>query len=293
MVDCIIVGASMAGVSAALTLQANGKTFLLFGAKSVSPKVEKAEVIHNYVGLPDVSGKDFQRAVQTQLALANIDVLEERVTGVYSMKEKFVVTTSENRTYESKSVVLACGVETVKAVDGEETFAGRGVSYCATCDGFLYRGKKVAVLCTSKALEGEVSHLAHFAEKVYLFALYKDMAISQENVEIIRRMPTKVNGGLRVETVSYKDGGEEKTLSVDGVFIVKESLSPSALVGGLETENGHVKVARDCSTNLTGLFAAGDVTGRPYQYAKAVGEGNVAAHSVCAYLDGVRSERKE
>ena len=285
MVDCIIVGASVAGVSAALTLQSNGKTFMLFGSKNISKKVETAEVIHNYVGLPDVTGKQFQQAIQTQLALANIAVTEERVTGVYAMKGKFTVTTAENRTYESKTVVLACGVETVKAVDGEERFSGRGVSYCATCDGFLYRGKRVAALCTSKALEGEVSHLAHFAEKVYLFALYKDVAIEQENVEIIRRMPTRLDGGLRVETVVYKDGAEEKMLAVDGVFIIKQSLSPSTLVGGLETENGHVKANKDSSTNLAGLFAAGDVTGRPYQYAKAAGEGNVAAHSVCAYLE--------
>ena len=290
MTDCIIVGASVAGVSAALTLQANGKTFLLFGAKSVSKKVEKAEIIHNYVGLPDVSGKEFQRAIQAQLALAEIDVLEERVTGVYAMKEKFVVTTANNQTYEARTVILACGVETVKAVDGEETFVGRGVSYCATCDGFLYRGKKVAAMCTSKALEGEVSHLAHFAEKVYLFALYKDVALGQENVEVIRRMPVRIEGGQRVEAIVYKEDGEEKTLAVDGAFFIKESVSPSALVGGLETENGHVKTEKNAATNLKGLFAAGDVTGRPYQYAKAVGEGNVAAHSICEYLAKLTKE---
>ena len=85
---------------------------------------------------------------------------------------------------------------------------------------------------------------------------------------------------MRAETLLYKDG----EIAVDGIFMLKSSISPSALVAGLESVDGHVNVSRDCSTNLKGLFAAGDCTGRPYQYAKAVGEGNVAAHSAVKYL---------
>ena len=94
-------------------------------------------------------------------------------------------------------------------------------------------------------------------------------------------MPTKIIGNKRVEKICY--GNEE--IEVDGVFILKESLPPETLVAGLKTENGHVKINRNTETNLSGLFAVGDITGRPYQYAKAVGEGNVAAHAVTEYLN--------
>ena len=163
---------------------------------------------------------------------------------------------------------------------GELEFLGRGVSYCATCDGSLYKDKTIAVVCTSSEHEHEIEYLAKLAKKVYLFPLYKDSHISFENTESILSVPKKIVGGMRAERLIYSDG----ELSVDGVFMLKASISPSALVMGLETVDGHVNVLRDCSTNLSGLFAAGDCTGRPYQYAKAVGEGNVAAHSAVKYL---------
>ncbi len=281
MVDCIIIGSGPAGISAALTLQAHRKSFLIFGSKELSEKVEKAEKIHNYPGLADVSGQDFLAALKTQLAMAKIDIIEEKVAGVYALKDKFTVMTQENKTYESKGVILACGVESVKQIEGEEEFLGRGVSYCATCDGFLYKNKTIAVVCTSKRLEHEIAYLADFAEKVYLMPMYKEVEIARDNIQIIKKMPKAIIGARRVETLVF--AGEEN-LAVDGVFMLRESISPAVLVGGLQTENGHVVVARDMSTNLKGCYAAGDCTGRPYQYAKAVGEGNIAAHALSEFL---------
>ena len=285
MVDCIIIGSGVAGISAALTLQANRKSFLLFGSKALSEKIEKAEKIHNYPGLSDVSGKEFVCALQAQLKAAEIELIEEKVAGVYALKEGFAVLTQNGKQHESRAVILACGVESVKLIDGEEAFSGRGVSYCATCDGFLYKGKTIAVVCTTKRLEHEIGYLADFAEKVYLIPMYKGVEIERENVEIIKKMPIKIDGEKRVEKLffSQKEGGMY-ALNIDGVFMLRESVSPAVLVGGLQTKNGHVAVGRDMSTNIKGLYAAGDCTGRPYQYAKAVGEGNVAAHSVSEYL---------
>jgi len=285
MVDCIIIGSGVAGISAALTLQANKKSFLLFGSPALSEKIEKAESIRNYPGFLGGSGKAFVKDLQTQLAEQNIEVKNEKVGGVYALKDKFVLSTQEGNTYESRSVILACGVESTKQIEGEDTFVGRGVSYCATCDGFLYKGKRIAVICTSKRLEHEISHLAGFAEKVYLIPLYKEVEIGCENVEVLRKMPVKIEGEKRVEKILFKtkEGGMD-ALNVDGVFMLKESYPPTHLVGGLLCEGGHVVVDRSMATNLKGLYAAGDCTGRPYQYAKAVGEGNVAAHSVSEYL---------
>ena len=287
MTDCIIVGSGIAGISAALTLQANGKTFQIFGSNALSDKIAKAELIHNYPGLSNINGKAFVTALQDQLKEGNIVITQEKVSGVYALKDKFTILTQEGNTYESKTVILASGVESVKQIDGEEAFLGRGVSYCATCDGFLYKDKTIAVVCTSKALEHEISYLANIAKKVYLTPLYKDIQIEQNNVVLIRKMPQKIDGGLRVNKLIFAAPPAEDIpaeLPVDGVFMLRESIAPAVLVGGLQTENGHVTVTRAMETNLKGCFAAGDCTGRPYQYAKAAGEGNVAAHSVSEYL---------
>ena len=278
MLDCIIVGSGIAGISAALTLKANGKNFMLLGSPDLSVKISRAECIRNYPGLSSVTGREFTRALKKQLAEAEISVTDERVSGVYAMGGKFAVPTQSGVSFESKTVILATGVESVKRLDGEEEFLGRGVSYCATCDGFLYKGKTIGVLSTSKRFEHEVEYLAKLAGKVYLMPMYKDVGDFSENVEKIIKMPLAVKGEKKVNRLVFKDG----ELPVDGVFLLKESISPAVLVGGLEMSEGHVAVARDMSTNLKGCFAAGDCTGRPYQYAKAAGEGNIAAHSVSA-----------
>ena len=149
VLDCIIVGSGMAGISAALTLQANKKSFLIFGSAELSDKISKAEKIHNYPGFSDVSGKELVSALKSQLLDANIAVVEEKVTGVYALKEKFTLLTDTGKQYEARTVILATGVESIRLIEGEEAFSGRGVSYCATCDGFLYKGKTIAVVCTS------------------------------------------------------------------------------------------------------------------------------------------------
>ena len=284
MIDCIIVGSGVAAISAALTLQSNRKSVMIFGTGTLSDKISKAEKIHNYPGLADVSGKEFCEALQNQLRQAELAITQETVSGVYALKDKFSVMTQQGNLYESRTVIVACGVESVKQIEGETEFVGRGVSYCATCDGFLYKDKTIAVVCTTKRLEHEISYLADFAKKVHLIAMYKDVEIQKENVEIIRKMPQKISGGLRVNGLVFADG----ELAVDGVFMLRESVSPAVLVGGLQMEDNHVAVDRTMATNLPGCFAAGDCTGRPYQYAKAVGEGNIAAHSVSAFLSALK-----
>ena len=281
MYDCIIIGSGPAGISAALTLKANAKSFVMLGKKSLSAKIEKAENIANYPGLYSISGQDFCTALKDQLAREEIDVLEEKAVGVYALKGKFLVQAEGNNTYESRTVILACGVENGKPIVGEEEFLGRGVSYCATCDGMLYKGKKIAVYCTTKSQEHEIEYLASLAEKVYLMPLYKGSSVLAGNVETVMKVPEKIEGGLKVKSLTVKGG---QSFDVDGVFILRDSVAPSALVGGLACEGGHVVVDRACRTNICGLFAAGDCTGRPYQYVKTAGEGNVAAHSAVEYL---------
>ncbi|MBE7085436.1 MAG: NAD(P)/FAD-dependent oxidoreductase [Clostridiales bacterium] len=281
MYDVAIIGGGPAGVSAAVTLKSLHKNFIWFGKKALSEKIRKAELVRNYPGLPAVSGEELAKAFSAHIAEMGIEITEKTVTGVYMLGTHYAIA-CDKETFEAKSVILATGVEAVKPIVGELEFLGRGVSYCATCDGFLYKDKTIAVVCASKEFEHEAEYLADLAGKVYFVPVYKDANITRENVEIVRGFPTGVQGERKVSSLVFKD----KEIAVDGVFFLKSAISPSALVPGLEMENGHVKVDRDCKTNLAGCFACGDCTGRPYQYAKASGEGNVSAHSAVAYLAG-------
>ena len=277
--DIAIIGGGPAGVSAALNAKVLNKSFIWFASQPVSKKVERAELIENYTGLPSVNGAELGWTLNNHTESMGIEKVEEVITGVYETGGKFTLLAG-NKDYEAKTVVLCLGVQTQKPVEGEEKFLGRGVSYCATCDGNLYKGKTVAILCTDKRFEHEIDYLCTLAHKAYVFPLYKDYEITAKNAEIILKSPTEFAGDLKVKEVIFKDG----KIPVDGVFVLKTAISPSTLVHGLKTEEGHVWVNRKLETSIAGVFAAGDCTGRPYQYMKAAGEGNVAVHSAVEYL---------
>lgn len=277
--DCAIIGTGPAGLSAALTLKAMNKSFLWFGSSKLSEKIRKAEKISNYPGLSHVSGEEMAASFSRQIQESGISITEKNVTMVCPMGEYYGILCDQEM-FEASTVILATGVESVKPIPGELELLGSGVSYCATCDGMLYRGKTIAVVSTSAEFEHEAAYLANLAEKVYYIPIYKKVSFSAPNVERVTSIPRSVQGSGRVKALQFDD----MSVDVDGVFFLKAAVSPSALVVGLETDQGHVVVDRNCGSNLPGLFAAGDCTGRPYQYVKAAGEGNVAAHSVIHYL---------
>ncbi len=279
MFDTAIIGTGPAGISAALTLRSLKKNIILFGPGQLSQKIRVAEQIRNYPGLPSVSGMRMQEAFLQQLQQMEIAITEKTVTGIYNMGTHYSILCDQEM-FEARTVIMATGVEAVKPIPGELEFVGRGVSYCATCDGFLYKGKTIGVLCTTKDLEHEVEYLASLAEKVYLIPLYKNVQVKAQNVQLIQRKPVAIEGGMKAERMVFADQETE----VDGIFMLKQAVAPSVLLYGLETADGHITVDRECKTNLPGCFAAGDCTGRPYQYVKAAGEGNVAAHSAAEYL---------
>lgn len=278
MYDCIIIGTGAAGVSAALTLKALKIDFLWLGDKNLSRKIRSAEKIKNYPGLNSVSGEQMQKAFLTQIADEGIEITQAKVNGVYPMGNHFSVMCGQV-TYEGKTVIIATGVETIKPVKGEAEYLGRGVSYCAVCDGFLYKDKTIAVYCESNEEIKEVELLAKYASQIYLFCPEK-VKVDMPNVKRVGSIIREMKGDMRIRTVV----GESGEFAVDGVFMLKQSFGADTIVYGLKTEGGAVITDRMQATSVAGVFAAGDCTGRPYQYAKAVGEGNVCAYSVNAYL---------
>ncbi len=278
--DAAIIGSGPAGISAALNLKIHQRNFLWFGSAALSEKVRRAEKIENYPGLAGVSGEAFFEALQAQLRQMELEPREQMVTSIMPLGDRYAIM-AENDFFEVKSVILATGMATVGTLLGESALLGRGVSYCATCDGRLYRGKSIAVIATNRRFEHEVRYLSELAEHVFFFPLYREPGKIAENVQIMPARAVGVIGEDRIRALQLHDGSE---LLVDGLFCLRDAISLQTLLPSLQTENGHIAVDRAMATNLPGCFAAGDCTGRPYQYAKAVGEGNVAAHSVLQYL---------
>ena len=281
--DIAIIGTGPAGLSAALTAKKRNKSFILIGSRHLSVKVEKAHLIQNYLGLPAVSGEELKKAFLAHLDAEQIAITENRVSQVFAMGDYYALQLGED-IVEATAIILATGVVTGKTFPGEDALLGRGVSYCATCDATLYRGKDTAVIGYSAKEEEEAAFLAEIAGSVVYYPMYKEEPALPENVKVLREKPVSfAKDGRKV--VLTTDAGEAV---YDGVFVLRDAISPGTLVPGLETEGAHVPVNRQMATNLPGCFAAGDLTGLPYQYAKAAGEGNVAALSAVSYIDQLK-----
>jgi thioredoxin reductase (NADPH) len=284
--EIAILGAGPAGVSAAITAAQRGKKPLLLGEAKLSDKLLKAAEIRNYPGLPSISGADLAAAFRRHLQDMGLSVTPGRASAVYQMGDYYAIQTTDNEMYEATAVILATGVTPGRPLPGEEALLGRGVSYCATCDAPLYRGKTVAVLGYGRDEEKEAEYLGTVVGKVLYFPQYKAEPELTGPVEVLHETPVSVASGEQGKILTTNAGGH----TVDGIFILRQSVFPAQLVPGLETDQNKVKVDRQMATNLAGLFACGDLTGQPYQYAKSVGEGNVAALSAAAYVDGLKKK---
>ena len=234
--DVIVIGAGPAGVSAALTLRNRGKSVGVIANPPQTTNLYKAEHITNYPGIVG-SGKELNDVFIKQLEQSGAELISCKVLSVLPLGGSFGVSTSDD-VFEARAVVAATGISRRPLCEGETKFLGRGVSYCATCDGMLYRGRTVAAIGSGEEFEKDVRFL--------------------ENIGC---------------TVLKFNGGRNDLALCD------------ACVPGVKTEGGRIVADEKCATNIAGLFAAGDCTGAPYQIAKAVGEGNIAALSACEYLD--------
>lgn len=287
--DVAVIGTGPAGVSAAITAKVRNKSVLLIGSADISDKVAKAHSIRNYPGLPDIAGSELAAKLQEHLRQMEIEITDRKVTMVYAMGDYYSLQIDQEFV-EATSVILAIGVSFGKPLPGEDENLGRGVSYCATCDGALYRGKEAVIVGYAPKEEADARFLSELADKVTYIPVYKKDEMPADpaqlfpgidNIEVVIAKPAAIEkrDGKMVLTT---DQGE---IISDGIFLLRESVSPGKLVPGLELDGNHIRVDRGMAANLPGLFAAGDITGTPYQYIKAAGEGNVAALSAVSYID--------
>ena len=280
--DIAIIGTGPAGISAAITAKLRNKNIILFGNKDLSDKINKAHSIKNYTGLPNVTGEELAAALKNHLNDLDIEITEKRVNAVYSMGEYFALQVGKEM-IESKTLIIATGVTASKTLKNEDEFLGRGVSYCATCDAHFCKGKDVAVIAYTKEAEEDALFLSEVCSSIKYFPLYD---ISNEifdkygNIQIIKDKPIGFAGNMKAERIIC----ENSSYDAFSTFVVRNNISADKLVPGLKTDGTHIIVDLQMETNIKGLFACGDIAGKPYQYIKSAGQGNIAALSAVAYL---------
>lgn len=290
--DLAIVGCGPAGLAAAVNGAIRKKKVVIFGSDFCSPKLHHAPHIENYLGLPKITGEELRNKFLAHLKEMNLAVNKNHISGVYPDGDGFTLQ-SRDKFFKARAVVLATGVNTVKPISQEIDYLGRGVSYCATCDGPLYKGKKVIVLAYNREGLEEANFLADIASEVLLVPLLKEKdatGVTLDNrIQVIQDKPLGITGEMWATGVDL----ESQQVTADGIFIIRESVLPDQLVPGLRVSNKGIDVERGGATNIPGVFAAGDCTGAPYQLSKSVGEGQVAALSAVKYLDELKSKEKE
>lgn len=282
--DSIIIGKGPAGIQAALYMKRANLNVLVIGKDGGS--LEKAEKIENFYGQENVvSGKELIDKGINQVRKFGVEVLTDEVVGIEFFDDKFKVKTLKNE-YVCKTVLVATGINRrAPLIEGVSTFEGRGISYCAICDGFFYRDKEIAVIGNGDYAISEVEALLPVTSKITILTNGKDEVLTRDkNIKCNTKKISAIVGANKVEKVIFNDNSE---IDVSGVFIaegVASSLDFARRLGAMTENNKLVVDSESMQTSVAGLFAAGDCTGEMYQISKALYEGMKAALSVIKYL---------
>lgn len=286
MYDIIIVGAGPAGLTSALYARRAGKKVLVLEAKTYGGQIINTSSIENYPALPNVSGFDFATNLYNQVKALDTEIKFETVIRI---EEDKTVVTNKNK-YQAKSIILATGAENRKLnLDKEAELVGKGVSYCATCDGNFYKDKIVAVNGGGNTALEDAIYLSNLAQKVYLIhrrdefrgeQKYLEELKKKDNVEfILNANVIKLNGEDRLESIDIKQNDEVKTIDIDGLFIAIGQEPKNEIFANLiNLNNGYIDSIDGVHTNVDGIYVAGDTRVKELrQLTTAVSDGAIAA----------------
>ena len=271
MFDIAVIGAGPAGYSAAINARKRDKSVVVIGQNT--GWLSRAESVANYPGLPDISGANLLAAMRKQAEKMGAILRPGVVHQAVAMGDSFALSLGADFV-EAHKLILCTGAKQPRLFPGEADLLGRGVSYCGTCDGMLYRGKRVAVIAQGPEAVSEANFLAGLCEKVIYYG--KSDPALDERIDVAEGKVEVIFGEGRAQGLRVSD----EDVPFDGVFIFREAMALSSLLPGLEMDGAFIRVDRQMRTSLPGVFAAGDCTGLPLQVAKAVGEGCIAA--LCA-----------
>lgn len=281
MYDVIVIGSGPAGISASIYLKRARKNVCIITDENSALK--KASKIENYYGVKPISGEELYNIGIKQVQDLNIPIVKDEVTNI-TLENNFIVTTV-NREYEAKYVIIATGTNrTAPNVKGIKEFEGKGISYCAICDGFFYKNKTVAVVGNGSYAVSEANDLINIVSKLIILTNGAERPqIRGDNVEINSKPIKEFAGQDKIEKVEFNDGTD---LKIDGAFIAQGSADSSDFARklGIILNDNKIKVDENMETNIKGIFACGDCIGGTLQISKAVDDGMVAGLSVIKYL---------
>lgn len=288
MYDIIIIGAGPAGMTAALYALRANKKVLVFEAKSYGGQIVNATKVENYPAIDEISGYDYATNLYNQVKNMGAEFKFETVERV--TEDKKVIT--NNGEYQAKAVIIATGAENRKLnIDNEQEFVGKGISYCATCDGTFYKDKIVAVNGGGNTALEDAIYLSDIANKVYLIhrreefrgeQKYTDELKSKSNIEFVLNSTIKtINGSDKLESITVEDkDGNTKDIAIDGLFIAIGQEPKNQIFANVATVNdkGYIEAGEDLHTNIEGIYVAGDTRVKNLrQLTTAVSDGSVAA----------------
>ena len=288
--DILIIGAGPSGIQAAIHAARRKAKVIVIGRIAKS-KLGWAWVENLFCVLGEVSGKEMLVKGKEQAMRFGVRFIETDAVKLWRRNEHFECEVEGRGNMASKALILSTGITRNKSeIRGEKEFIGRGISYCADCDGPLFRQKKVVIVGGESAAFVAAESLLEFASSVALVDPKKQMdekkrkKLSERGVVLIDKTPVKVEGGSKVDRLLFDDGS---SMEVDGIFIEMGSrgiLELSLPLGVIPDEGGFIEVDRGQRTQVAGVFACGDITGPPFQVCKAIGEGCVAGLSAVEYV---------
>lgn len=274
-----IIGSGPAGVSAALYLARANKDVLVFTNHQSS--LLKAKKVENYYGTGIISGNELYQEGLLELKNLNITIIEEEVFDI-TFENKFILETNNNH-YEVDAIVLATGSsKSQPKINNLNKFEGNGVSYCATCDGFFFKNKKIAVIGNSSFAIHELNYLANITDSLYLLTNGKDNIKSK--YKTITKKIKSVVGKSHLEQIIFAD---DSKIDIDVIFVAEEFPDSNILAKkcGILTDKNGIVINDKQETNIPGIYACGDATPGVKQIAKAVYEGMNAANSAIDYIN--------
>ncbi len=300
MYDIIVIGAGAAGMTSALYALRNGKTVLVLEGESLGGQIATSPRLENYPSIKEISGEQFADNLYEQITALGAEVEIDKVTKVEKNSDGFKVIT-EYGEYEGKSVIIAAGVKHKHLRTDREDLVGKGVYYCAICDGAFYKGKEVAVIGDANTALQYSLLLAGYCKKVYVYTLFDKFfgdgrlvtaLRSKENIEV-RPNTSVINfvGDKELEAIEYKDAdGNIQRHYLPAVFIAIGQVPDNKAFEGLVDldKEGYIIADETCKTKTEGLFVAGDCrTKAVRQVATAVADGAVAATNASVYLESL------
>lgn len=297
--DTIIIGSGPAGLSAAVYAGRAAMKFIVIEKIYLGTgQIAESECVDNYLGLPGINGFDMGEKFRSHAEEMGAEFAEGEVSEIIPEDGNYRIKLSDGGSYLTKTVVYAAGASHRRlGIAGEEEFSGKGVSYCAVCDGAFYKGKTVAVIGGGDTALGEAVFLSKIAEKVYLIhrrdsfrankSLQEKISGIANIVPVMNAVPTEIFGDKRVGGIELSRDGKSEKLSVDGVFVAVGTVPNSEPLRGVAelSPEGYVIAGEDCASSAKGIFAAGDVRTKPLrQVITAAADGACCIYRAEKYL---------